>query len=94
MYLHCLGFAGSAPVNGFAEIHFMTLKHLEELAWLTASRAETVTVFMCKCYVEKTCLAVKVTFQDVCYLETFNNHSCLFFLVHSFPGLSLFVKWL
>lgn len=43
----------SAPVDGFAEIHLMALRHLEELALLTASRAEKVTVFMGNYYVEK-----------------------------------------
>lgn len=35
----------------FAEIHFMTLNHFEEFAWLTASRVERVTVFMDNYYV-------------------------------------------
>lgn len=46
-------FSGSFPVDGFAEIHFMTLNHLEELVWLTESRAEKVTVFVDDYYVEK-----------------------------------------
>lgn len=57
----------------------MALIHLEKLAVLTTSRAEKVTVFMGNYYVEKTtCLAAKVTFQDVCHLETSNNPLRLF----------------
>lgn len=49
-----MGIVGSVPVDGFAEIHFMTLKHLEQFAWLTPSKAEKVTVVMDNYYVEKT----------------------------------------
>lgn len=51
-------FSGSVPVDGFAEIHFMTFNHLEELAWLSESRTEKEAVFVSDYYVEKTCLAV------------------------------------
>lgn len=67
--------SGSVPVDGFAEISFMTFNHLEELAWLSESRAERETVFVGDYYVEKTCLAVKVTFLDMCNLETLNKLS-------------------
>lgn len=35
----------------FAEIHFMTLNHFEEFAWLTASLVVRATMFMDNYYV-------------------------------------------
>lgn len=63
-----MGFVGSVPVDGFAEIHFMTFKHLEEVARITASRAEKVTVFMDNYYVEKNLFGSKSGFPKMCVI--------------------------
>ena len=74
-----MGFAGSVPVDGVAEI--MTLKHLEEFAWLTASQAEKVTMFMDNYYVEKNRLGSKCDFPRC--VSFANSH--FFSPRHSFP---------